>query len=411
MIKYETHTLSNGLRILLHEDRSTPLVAVNMLYDVGSRDEQPERTGFAHLFEHLMFGGSDNAPSFDDPIQEAGGDCNAFTNSDLTNFYSILPAQNIELALFLEADRMSHLSLNERTLSIQRDVVVEEFKETCLNQPYGDMWHLLAPLAYHSHPYRWPTIGESLSHIAEASIDDVANFYRKFYGPGNAVCTIAGNVSADHVFPMMENLFGGLESRLRPDRRYPVEPPQREANRRDQSAQVPVDALYMAFHMDARHGDLYYTHDLISDLLASGKSSRLFAKLVKEQRLCSQVDAYVTGTLDPGLLIVEANPVDGVALEKIEASIWEVLNHMGQDQTPQREFDKHLNKIESSIHFSNSSILNKAMNLAYFALIGQTELINTEHECYRKITPEQIQRAAAELFRQDNCSVLTYRAA
>jgi predicted Zn-dependent peptidase len=276
MIKYERHTLQNGLRVLLHHDATTPLVAINMLYDVGSRDEDPEHTGFAHLFEHLMFGGSEGAESFDDPIQNAGGDCNAFTNSDVTNFFSILPAENLPLGLFLEADRMHRLVLNEKVLDTQRKVVIEEFKETCLNQPYGDIWHVLAPLAYQKHPYKWPTIGDRIEHIAASTIDDVARFYKAFYGPNNAICVICGNYDPTTIMETIETYFGQIPARPRPLRSLNVEPPQDDQRRLVHRSDIPTDSIFMAFHMPSRTDNGYYTADLISDLLASGRSSRLY---------------------------------------------------------------------------------------------------------------------------------------
>lgn len=409
MITFDRFILDNGLRLLVIEDESTPLVTVNMLYDVGSKDERPDCTGFAHLFEHLMFGGSANAPSFDDPIQRAGGECNAFTNADLTNFFSVLPATNLELALFLEADRMSGLTLNERSLAVQREVVTEEFKETSLNQPYGDMWHLLAPLAYTRHPYRWPTIGSEIEHIARAELDDVGAFYQNFYGPDNAICVIAGNVSSPKALELVKAQFGDIPPRSRPSRSLPAEPPQSGLRRIDHATDVPAEALYMAFHMSSRTDRYYYAEDLLSDVLGSGKSSRLYDALAKEQELCSHIDAYITGTIEPGLLIIEANPADWVENEVVEAAIWKVLEEASVRRVTPRELQRHQNKIESSILFSNTSALNKALNLAYFELIHEPDLINTEHLAYQMVTPAEIQRAAARVLTRENCSVLTYR--
>lgn len=409
MIKYERHTLDNGLRVLLHHDATTPLVAINVLYDVGSRDEDPEHTGFAHLFEHLMFGGSEGAESFDDPIQNAGGDCNAFTNSDVTNFFSILPAENLPLGLFLEADRMHRLVLNEKVLDTQRKVVTEEFKETCLNQPYGDIWHILAPLAYHEHPYKWPTIGDKIEHIAASTIDDVARFYKAFYGPNNAICVISGNYDPATIMKTVETYFGGIPARPRPERNLNIEPPQGDQRRLIHRSDIPTDSIFMAFHMPSRTDSGYYTADLISDLLASGKSSRLYQALVREQELCVEADAYITGTIDPGLLIIEAKPANGYPLETIEQAIWEVLEELKDTPVGDVELSRHQNKIESSIHFSNTSILNKAMNLAFFELIDEIELINNEYYQYQRITAEEIQRTARSLLRPENCSVLYYQ--
>ena len=409
MIKYERITLNNGLRVVLHQDQTTPLVAINVLYDVGSKDENPGKTGFAHLFEHLMFGGSDGAESFDDPIQNAGGECNAFTNSDITNFFSILPAENLELGLYLEADRMHRLTLNEKTLNVQRNVVTEEFKETCLNQPYGDMWHNLAPLAYQKHAYKWPTIGLEIAHITQASIDDVGSFYQSYYGPNNAICVIAGNFDRDKVLDILENQFRSIPTRPRPDRQIEREPVQTGSRKLTHHSNIPVDTLYMAFHMPGRTEDNYYPSDLLSDILASGKSARLYQSLVRQLQLCTEADAYITGTIDPGLLIIEAKPSNGHTLDEIESAIWNLLNEMITRPLSLKELEKHKNKIESSICFSNISILNKAMNLAFYELIGETELINTEQEMYQGITANDMQEAARVIFRKDNCSTLYYR--
>ena len=409
VINYQKHTLDNGLRVILHRDPTTPLVALNMLYEVGSKNESPERTGFAHLFEHLMFGGSSGAPSFDDPIQLAGGECNAFTNSDLTNFFAILPAPNLELALFLEADRMENLILNERSLGVQRNVVTEEFMETCLNQPYGDMWHMLAPLAYTEHPYKWPTIGREIEHISGATLDDVRSFYSRYYVPDNAICALSGNFEPKQALRLIEKYFGKMTPGRIEHMNGWKEPEQHTQRRKVHSAGVPVDSIYMAFHMCGRAEKEYYATDLLSDILASGHSSRLYRELVKERQICSEVDAYITGTAEPGLLIIEAKPSEEESLEEIEAAIWEVLADIKDNPVVNRELEKHQNKIESSVRFSNTSILNKAMNLAYFDMIGDTELINTEHVEYVEVTPQDIQQAANAVFRAENCSVLEYR--
>ena len=411
MIKYERLTLKNGLQVVLHQDMTTPLVAINMLYDVGSKDENPEKTGFAHLFEHLMFGGSDGAESFDDPIQNAGGECNAFTNSDITNFFSILPADNLELGLYLEADRMHRLTLNKKSLNVQRSVVTEEFKETCLNQPYGDMWHNLAPLAYKEHAYKWPTIGLEISHIDQASIDDVGSFYQSYYGPNNAICVIAGNFDRELVTQMLDKHFGSIPARTRPQRLINREPAQTESRKLTHHSNIPVDTLYMAFHMPGRTEANYYPSDLLSDIMASGKSARLYQKLVRELKICTEADAYITGTIDPGLIIIEAKPSNGHTLEEIETAVWELLKEMAEHRLSDRELEKHKNKIESSICFSNISILNKAMNLAFYELIGEPELINTEQEKYQEITADDMLEAARVIFRGDNCSTLYYRRA
>ncbi|MCB0663538.1 MAG: insulinase family protein [Saprospiraceae bacterium] len=409
MVQFKKYILTNGLRLIIHEDKSTPMAAVNLLYNVGSRDESPEKTGFAHLFEHLMFGGSKNAPNFDDHIQNAGGDCNAFTNNDLTNFYNILPAQNLETALWLEADRMAQLNISQKALSIQRKVVVEEFKETCLNEPYGDVWHHLSDLAYKVHPYRWPTIGKVPKHVEDASLEDVKSFYERFYRPNNAILVVAGNVESDNVVQLVEKWFGNIPAGPMFKRRLPKEPPQRKLAQKIQRAKVPLDALYIAFHSPARYEDDYYAVDLLSDVLSNGQSSRLYRKLLKEQELVSSVDCYITGSIDPGLLIIEAKPADGVSLETVEKAIWEEINLLKKISIDEWELQKLKNKVESNLVFSEMNVLNKAINLAFFELIEDIDLINTEGEKYQELMPNDILVAAQKILTEDNCSTLYYQ--
>ena len=410
MINYNRFILPNGLRVLLHEDDSTPMVAVNVLYNVGARDEMPEKTGFAHLFEHLMFGGSANVPDFDDPIQNAGGENNAFTNNDVTNFYDILPAENIETALWLESDRMLSLNFDPNVLDVQRKVVVEEFKETCLNQPYGDVWHHLSDMAYHVHPYRWPTIGKVPKHVEDARMEDVQTFYENFYTPNNAILSITGNIKPERARKLVEKWFGDIPAGASPDRNLPAEPPQKQLQQRVLHANVPVDALYMAFHSAGRLEPLYYTSDLLSDILSNGPSSRLYRRLLKEKRLVTSIDCYITGNIDPGLFIIEAKPTDGFTLQQVEEAIWEELEEIKNHLIPERELEKVKNKMESSIVFSEANILNQALNLAMFELLGDPDQINREVEIYRNITSIDIQQAAQTMFLRENCSVLYYKA-
>lgn len=410
MIKYERFELENGLRVLVHEDDSTPLVAMNVLYNVGARDESPEKTGFAHLFEHLMFGGSANIADFDDEIQLAGGDSNAFTNNDMTSFYCTLPAENLETAFWLESDRMMHLKLNQRALDIQRKVVVEEFKETCLNQPYGDVWHHLSDLAFTIHPYRWPTIGLVPQHVEEATLQDVQHFFTTYYRPNNAILSVAGPVKATQIKDLAEQWFGDIPAKPIPQRQIPQEPAQQKLQQRIQKANVPVDALYLAFHTPARNHPDYYTVDIISDILCNGQSSRLFRQLLKEQNLVNAIDAYITGNIDPGLLIIEAKPSDNISLADTEKAIWQELERLKKEPISAQELQKYINKVESTLIFSETSVLNKAMNLAFFELLDDVELINSEVEEYRKITPEQVQRVAREILTAENCSELYYEA-
>lgn len=410
MIDFSRFELNNGLRVLVHEDTSTPMVAINLLYNVGSRDESPEKTGFAHLFEHLMFGGSTNAPDFDEPIQMAGGENNAFTNSDITNFYELLPAENLEIALWLESDRMLSLNFDENVLEVQRKVVIEEFKETCLNQPYGDAWHHLSELAYKVHPYRWPTIGIIPKHVEDATMDDVKEFFYKFYRPNNAILVISGNITLESVKAKVEKWFGSIPKGNVPQRRLPKEPPQIKLARKIQQANVPVDALYLAFHCPSRTDDNFYATDLLTDVLSNGPSSRLYRRLLKEQNLFSSIDCYITGNIDPGLLIIEGKPAEGVSLEKAAEAIWKEIEILKSEPIPEKELQKLKNKIESALAFSEANVLNKAINLAFFELLGNANQINEEAVLYEQVTTDDIQRMANNLLTQENCSELFYKA-
>jgi len=410
MIAFNRFVLENGLRVLVHEDDSTPMAAVNVLYNVGARDESPDKTGFAHLFEHLMFGGSANVPDYDVPVQMAGGENNAFTNNDVTNFYNILPAINIETAFWLESDRMLSLNFDERVLDVQRRVVLEEFKETCLNQPYGDVWHHLTDLAYKVHPYRWPTIGKVPQHVEEASMEDVKDFFFKYYRPNNAILVVAGNVTTEHVKALSEKWFGDIPAGKTPERRLPQEPLQERLQKRINQANVPVDALYLAFHTVERLHEDYYVTDLLSDLLCNGQSSRLYRNLLKKRQLFSAIDCYITGNIDPGLLIIEGKPSDGVTLEEAEAAIWEEIEKVKAAPVAERELQKLKNKIESTLVFSESNILNKAINLAYFELLGDAAQINEEVQFYQKVTTADMLRVAREVLTPENCSELYIKA-
>ncbi|MEM6964056.1 MAG: pitrilysin family protein [Bacteroidota bacterium] len=408
MISFSRFTLENGLRVIVHEDNSTPLAAVNVLYNVGARDESPDKTGFAHLFEHLMFGGSKNIPDFDDPIQMAGGECNAFTNSDITNFYDTVPVENLETVLWLESDRMLSLNFDEKSLDIQRKVVVEEFKETCLNQPYGDVWHHLSDLAYKVHPYRYPTIGKIPQHVEDATLDDVKDFFQKYYRPNNAILVLAGNITFTKAKNLVEKWFGDIPSGKIPERKIPQEPRQEGFRKLLNEANVPTDALYLAFHTPGRGDKSYFAIDLLSDILGNGRSSRLYQRLMKEQQLFTTIDAYITGYLDPGLLVIEGKPAEGISTEKAEAAIWKELEKIKAELVEERELAKIKNKMESSLEFSEANILNKAINLAFFELLGDAELINSEATDYQAVTAFEIQKVAQDILTKENCSELLY---
>ena len=410
MIAYQKFTLENGLRVVVHEDHTTPMVAVNILYDVGSRDESPEKTGFAHLFEHLMFGGSANVPEFDEPIQNAGGENNAFTNSDITNFYNILPAQNVETAFWLESDRMLSLNFDNQVLETQRKVVVEEFKETCLNQPYGDVWHHLSDMVYKTHPYRWPTIGKVPKHVEDASMDDVRDFYYKYYRPNNAILTVAGDVKADEILALAEKWFANIPEGDIPKRKLPKENQQEAARLTKVQSDVPLDAIYLAFPMPDRLHPDYYDVDLLSDILCNGRSSRLYQRLLKKQQLFSQIDCYISGSIDPGVLIVEGKPAEGISLEQAEAAIWKELDLLVEDGVGEKELQKVQNRVESTLVFSEASILNKAINLSFFEALRNIDRINEEAELYQKVQIEDVERMAKEILQRDRCSTLKYYA-
>jgi zinc protease len=295
MITFHKFTLANGLRVIVHQDPSTPIAAFNLVYDVGARDEREEQTGFAHLFEHLMFGGSKNIPDFDKPLQMAGGQSNAFTSNDITNYYNTLPLQNLETAFWLESDRMNELAFTEKSLEVQRSVVIEEFKQRYLNQPYGDLWLLLRPLAYEVHPYKWATIGKEISHIENATMDDVKSFFYKHYGPQNAVLCIAGDVQLDEIKSLTEKYFGTIEKRPKYERNLPVEPIQTSFRKLEVHRPVPNDQLVLAFKMEGRMHPDYYVADLISDILSRGQSSRLYKKLIIDNPKFIDINAYISG--------------------------------------------------------------------------------------------------------------------
>ncbi|MEA3446264.1 MAG: pitrilysin family protein [Bacteroidota bacterium] len=409
MISFQKHTLSNGLRIIIHQDKNTPLAAINLLYDVGARDEDPNKTGFAHLFEHLMFGGSANIPVYDRPLQKVGGENNAFTNNDITNYYITLPAENIETAFWLESDRMLSLAFSEKSLEVQRNVVIEEFKQNYLNQPYGDVWLLLRPLIYKSHPYRWATIGKEIAHIENATMPDVKDFFFKHYAPNNCVMTVAGNIKPDEIIKLSEKWFGDIPNRSIPKRNLPIEEKQKADRFLEVKRNVPVDAIYKAWHIGGRVSPGYYAIDLISDILANGKSARLYNRLVKEKQLFSDINAYISGDKDPGIIIITGNPSQGVSLEQADNAIKLEVENLMSKKVSDYELQKVKNKVESSLLFSEVNVLNKAMNLAYFESLGDAGLINREAEKYQAVSSEDIRRVANEIFRTGNCSTLYYR--
>lgn len=410
MIQVNRYTLANELRIVHNEDDSTQMVALNLLYDVGARDEDPSHTGFAHLFEHLMFGGSLHIPDYDTPVQNAGGENNAWTNNDITNYYITLPHQNVETGFWLESDRMLSLDFSPKSLEVQRQVVIEEFKQRNLNQPYGDASHLLRELAYESHPYRWPTIGKEIAHIAQATLEEVKDFFYRFYAPNNAILAVTGHISFEETIRLAEKWFGPIPARNISPRQLPAEKPQTAVRRKTVERKVPVDAIYMAFHMSNRMHPDYYVYDMITDILSNGRSSRFIQSLVQEQKLFTSIDAYISGSLDEGLLHVTGKPVEGVSLEQAEEAIWKELEKMKTVPVSEQELEKVKNRYESEQIFNNINYLNVATNLAFFELTGKAEDINEEVGKYRAVTAEQIQATSARCFVPENCSILYYKA-
>ncbi len=410
MVKFNRFTLSNGLRVLVHEDDTTPMAVLNILYDVGARDEDPNQTGFAHLFEHLMFGGSVNIPAYDEPLQRVGGENNAFTSNDITNYYITLPSANIETAFWLESDRMLSLAFSKKSLDVQRNVVIEEFKQRYLNQPYGDVWLKLRPMIYKKHPYQWATIGKELKHIEDAKIEDVKAFFKKHYNPQNAIMVVGGDVKTEDVKLLAEKWFGPIPAGEKYQRNLPQEPEQHEERRQTVTAKVPLDDVYIAFQMGARLDPAYYAAELLSDILSRGHSSRLYRNLVKEKQLFSEVHAYMTGSIDKGIFAFEGKPLENVTIEMAEAAIWEELERLKTELVPADELTKVQNKVESTMIFSEMALLDKAMNLAQFELYGDADMLNHETEKYLAVTADDIKELSNQLFRKDNSSTLIYLA-
>jgi zinc protease len=410
VIDFKEFTLDNGLRVVVHEDHTTPLAVVNVLYNVGSRDEEEDHTGFAHLFEHLMFSGSANIPSYDEPLQRVGGENNAFTSPDITNYYLSLPAQNLETGFWLESDRMLSLAFDENGLEVQRKVVIEEFKQNYLNQPYGDVWLKLRPLAYQVHPYRWPTIGKEPSHIANATMDHVRAFFTKHYSPINAILVVAGSVKLEKVKQLAEKWFGPIPSGKMYERQLPQEPEQQLARHLHHQADVPLSALYKTYHMPGRLAPNYHAVDLVSDVLGRGKSSRLFSRLVKEQKLFNSISASLMGSVEPGLLVIQGKLNRGVDLQTANQVIEEINQELMEQLVDEEELSKVKNQAETSIVFSEVELLHRAMGLAMYKLLGDAHLINQESAQVQAVTAEDVLRNARQVLQPSNCSTLFYEA-
>ncbi len=408
MIQFNRFVLANGLRVLVHEDHSTPMAVVNVMYDVGSRDEDPEKTGFAHLFEHLMFGGSINIPDYDEPLQRAGGENNAYTTNDLTNYYCQLPAENIETAFWLESDRMLSLAFSEKSLEVQRKVVCEEFKEHYINKPYGDIWHKMRALAYKVHPYRWMTIGKELSHVENVKIEDVKKFFFKHYCPSNAIIVVAGKVKTEEIKLLIEKWFADIPSGEKYNRNLPQEPKQEKAGLLEIGADVPLDAFIKTWHMGGRLDKEYYIADLIGEILGGGASSRMYQSLVKEKQLFSNLDCYHYGTVENGLLTVEGKLVKGVKMIDAEKAVTEEIEKIKTELISETELQKVKNKTESVIAFEDMSVMNRANSLAFYELLGDATLMNTELERYNAVTAADILHYSKELFDEKNSNTIHY---
>jgi zinc protease len=410
MIEVEKFCLENGLRVIVHIDNTTPIVSFNLLYDVGSKDEDPDRTGFAHLFEHLMFGGSVNIPKFDEHLERTGGENNAFTNNDFTNYYITIPKENIETAFWLESDRMLSLAFSKKSFEVQRNVVIEEFNQRYLNQPYGDVWLLLRPLAYQKHPYSWPTIGKTIDHIKKVTLPDVKGFFYKHYAPNNAILSVAGPVTTKEIQKLSNKWFGEIEKRPIALRSLPIEPKQIEPRLLEVERDVPFDSIYKVYHMSRRNHRDFQTADLISDLLSNGKSSRLYQKLVKENNLFSDLNAYITGDIEEGLFVITGRLFKSTSFKVAESAINDELENLKNITIDNYELEKVKNKFESNFKFGEANPLDKAMNLAFYELLGNAKDINLEVERYRNVTAEKVKEVALKLFTLENCSTLYYKA-
>jgi zinc protease len=410
MISYSSFVLSNGLKVFVHEDPTVQIAVMNILYDVGSRDERPDKTGFAHLFEHLMFGGSVNIPNYDEPLQLVGGENNAFTNTDITNYYLTVPAANIETGFWIESDRMLSLSFDPQVLEVQRKVVVEEFKQRYLNQPYGDVWLKLRPLVYSVHPYQWATIGKEISHIENATLDDVKDFFFKYYVPSNAILVVAGNVTMDQVKGLSEKWFGPIPPGKKRERNLPSEPAQLSKRILEVTAKVPANALYKAYHMPGRFDVDFYALDLMSDILSRGNSSRLYQTLVQKKEIFNSISSFTMGSIDPGLLVISGRVKDGFPLADAEHEIDLILADMMMEGVTEEELQKVKNQALSTLEFGEVEVINRAMNLAFAALSGDAELVNQEEEKIQAVTTKDIHRLANRIFKESNGSVLYYKA-
>lgn len=410
MVNFERFVLSNGLRLLVHPDPTTPMATVCVTYNTGTKNEDADKTGFAHLFEHLMFSGSKNAPNFDDIIQNAGGENNAFTNQDMTVYYDIVPLDNLETALWIEADRMHQLKLTQKSLNRERKVVVEEFKETCVDEPYGDIWHHIGPLLYKDHPYSVPTIGKDISHVENAELSDIESFYRNFYCPSNAILTVSANVAPGEVLKLVEKYFGDIPAGKPVFKDIPKEREQHEIRRATVESKVPTPAIFMIFHCAARKTEDYYFDEVLSDILGEGDSALIYKRLVKDKEIFSEADVYITGTIDPGLFILEGKLNENISFETAEAALWDLLDDIKSKPLDEKELTRLQNRIEHNLEFAEVTAFHKAVNLGYYELLGNANWINEEGQRYREITVEDLYKRAKDLFSKEKVSLLYYKA-
>jgi predicted Zn-dependent peptidase len=408
MIEYKEHLLANGLQLIVHEDHSSPVVCLNILYKVGSRNENPNKTGFAHLFEHLMFGGSKHIKNFDEPLQKVGGDNNAFTSPDITNYYVTIPSNNVETAFWLESDRMLSLSFDPNVLEVQRKVVIEEFKQRYLNQPYGDLWLKLRPLAYKKHSYQWATIGKEIGHIEDATMEDVKAFFQKFYDPSNAVLVVAGDITEQKALDLSEKWFGTIQSKGKLDMVIPEEPKQTEARFLEIKSQVPSASITKVYHMPGRVGKAYHSADLFSDVLGRGNSSYLHQRLVNEKQWMSNISAHVMGSFDPGLLTISGKINDGISIDEVNKEIEVVIDKVLQSPIDDKTLEKIKNQAEATMIFGETELLNRAMGLAYAAFLGDTNLVNDELKQVLEVTKEDLLQSGHNIMKPTNCSTLFY---
>ena len=407
MIEYYKEVLENGLTLIHHYDETTPFVVVNTLYKVGAKHEDENRTGFAHLFEHLMFSGSKHFKDFDKPLQEASGENNAFTNNDYTNYYDTVPAFNIETAMCLEADRMENLNINKKSLDVQRKVVIEEFKENYINQPYGNVWHILREMVYVVHPYKWPTIGKTLKHVEDATLDDVKNFYGEYYQPNNAILVIAGNIEKDHAIQLTAKYFNKIKSKEINKQTF-IEPTQTSAIEKTVYEDVPLNSVYIAFKMCDRLDPDYFNADVTSDILSNGSSSRLYQKLVKELKAFVEIDAYISASDEVGMFVFEGKVSDGFDVQLSVDLIWQEIEKIKQEYVNENELLKCKNKMLTSMHFSEASLLNRAISLAYYESLGNANLINDEEKNYDNVKMESVQQFAQKTFTKEKSNTLYY---